>query len=83
MSVRDVIDPAHRYRDDISAEDIARMIDGVVETALKYREVFKWAEGKPLSKITERGLEAYNAKKEFERAADALLAAKLPVEEPE
>lgn len=45
------------------------------EVAIRYRRISKWAENAPLHAIIDRGLEAYNVKKEFDSRVDDLIAA--------
>lgn len=48
----------------------------VIEAAVKYREIFKWADGVPLSEYIKRSAEASDIKRDFNRATDALLKAR-------
>ncbi len=56
--------------------EIANLEFRVVEAAVKYRGIFKWADSVPLSEYVKRSAEASDIKLRFNRAVDALIAAR-------
>lgn len=63
-----------------SDSEIANLEWRVVEAAVAYREIFKWADSVSLSEFAKRSAEASDIKRDFNRAVDALIAAREKVE---